>query len=153
MGIEAFDFVFSLVINIYQGFIIAYYLIKVLECKEQYNRFLVYGIGTVAFTLLLKLQRLIVVFEGLGIFALFLLVAVFSFVFLEGKLLKKLMHAGLIVTIMVFVSIFDSSYLELVYDVSYMKYICMVLVQLALYVLVKMVVKHTRNSELGDNTQ
>lgn len=160
MGIDAFDFVFNLIVNIYQGVIITYYLINTLGYKARHNKYLVYGTGIIAISVLLEIQTMAVVFEGLGIFALFLLSAIISIVLLEGKFWQKIIRAGLIVVMMVFVSILigsivglfvDSSYLELVYNVSLSKYISMILVQLVIYVLVKIVIRHTRNNELGEN--
>ena len=155
---QQIEIILNIIVNFYQGIIVTYFLAKCLGIKGKYDKKMVYIIGTVAIFAYLEIQASITAFEGVGVLLLMVLTGLFSILFLEGTIIRKILYNAIMIIVTVFTAtmvgsvvglIGSTGYIELLYDSSAPKFISMILNQIVLFFVIKFIIKLIRRNSMG----
>ena len=148
--------VFEIAVNIYQGFICAYFVLKFLTPKSKTNVkiYMLLSGGTQA--LILTSMNYFSAFEGIGSILYWIALFLFSIKMLNGNLVKKA-FASMVPLLTVFIittldmnfiaAINNMSITELVYDHSIVRITLLLSIQLIYYLSLKIILKLFRTDE------
>ncbi len=159
---QMLDVVINLLVNVYQGFIITWFLERSFSRKEKYSKMQIYMIGAPAIFVYLQIQVMITDFEGLGVLALWVFTSVLSMIFFEENMIKKLLYNAILIISMVFVAtlvgsiigiINSTGYIELVSDNSAPKYVSMLVNQVVIWIVFRFVSKFISQNKMGLNVR
>lgn len=158
-------FVVETLANLSQSGAMLYFLIKILKIKSNIDNKMAALFGGIFFFLYLELQYIIVPFEGLGVLLLWVLLFLYSYIFLDGSIWLKLYISLFIIIVMLFTTIlvgsisgavYGSPYIEFVLGASYFKYISICILQviiwIIIYYLTHTVIKNSSNTVNIKNT-
>ena len=152
---KIYEVIIEDVINIFQGFIVTWYLQKCLGLSEEKKK--VYITGVVYTFFYLMLQGHFTDFEGIGILVYLILSLIFSCLMLSGTFIKKLVYNIILIFVLAFSSVIAGNIVGLFLSKNFMSiittkdvwyYIAALLNQLVLVLFLWIIVKmeeRTRN--------
>lgn len=153
------DLLLNIVVNIFQAFVVAYYLNKCCKRKMKYDKFLSYSVIIGILFVYLEMQRLFTPYEGtLGLMFLGAVIFVLSAILFEGKPTKKIFMSVLILVLATFAAlstgvlmsiIVGTDYIALVSNVSLEKNISMLINQVLLWFMISMAIKIINKEKIG----
>ena len=115
------DVIIEIILNIFQGFIVTWYLQKCLGTDREKKD--VYITGTVYTFLYLMLQGYFTDFEGVGILIYLGLSLFFSYMMLGGTFIKKLVYNIMLVFVLAFSSVIAGNIVGLILSKDFMELI------------------------------
>lgn len=138
-------FIVETLANLSQSYAMLYFLIKMLKIKSNIDNKMAVLLGGIFFFIYLELQYIIVPYEGLGILVLWLLLFIYSYIFLDGSFWLKLYISLFVIIVMLFTTIlvgsivgavYGSTYIELVSGKSYFTYISICIIQIIIWIMI-----------------
>ena len=120
-GWGVYDVIIEIILNIFQGFMVTWYLQKCLGTDREKKD--VYITGTVYTFLYLMLQGYFTDFEGVGILIYLGLSLFFSYMMLGGTFIKKLVYNIMLVFVLAFSSVIAGNIVGLVLSKDFMELI------------------------------
>ena len=120
-GWGVYDVIIEIILNIFQGFMVTWYLQKCLGTDRKKKD--VYITGTVYTFLYLMLQGYFTDFEGVGILIYLGLSLFFSYMMLGGTFIKKLVYNIMLVFVLAFSSVIAGNIVGLVLSKDFMELI------------------------------
>ena len=112
------DIIIEIILNLFQGFIVTWYLQKCLGLAEEKKK--VYITGTVYTFFYLMLQGYFTDFEGIGILIYLGLSLFFSYMMLGGTFIKKLVYNIMLVFVLAFSSVIAGNIVGLILSKDFM---------------------------------
>lgn len=149
------------IVNLYQGFIVTWFLIQCLEVKEKYSRKFVHVVGTITIFMYLELQFIVTGFEGVRVLLLMFFTTFFSALFFKESIIRKILYNVILIISSVFTAtlvgsligvVSDMGYIQLVTGTSIQKYISLFLNQILLWLVFKCIARLLGKNSLGTNT-
>lgn len=150
--------ILNIAVNIYQGFIVTYFLMNCMERKAGLSKRLVYMAGTGIIGTFLNVELFITAYEEMWVFLTYILMIIVSVIFFKAKYIEKIVYCAIIFVITVFASALVGSligflngytYLDLVLNNSIYKAIAMLVTQIVIGIIVILALRFINHRKLG----
>ena len=109
--------IFELAVNLFQGIVFAYFICGTLGYKEiNINKKVLFLLCVLSIFSALTVSNYFTYFEGIAIFVYFLILFIFSLIFLKGNVLKKTFMSLMPINAMAIGSVFSTNLVSFIFE-------------------------------------